>query len=274
VRTRVVSPFVRPRPVDDPEVRLVVFHHAGGSAAAYYPMVQHVPPTWDLLLLELPGRGQRHAEPVLTDVPALVEQAVAATRPWMDVPIVLFGHSLGAILAAEVGRSLEREGRPPHWVGVSARIAPVHQARYRARLHELDDRSLLRELETMGGISDRIREFPEFLARFLATVRGDLLAVDSWVPHDRRARLSCALGAFAGIDDPWAPMELMQDWAAETTAEVVHRRFGGGHFYFLEDGFATVTAELVSCVRVHLRTQPARDIPASSAAGAGLEPPR
>ncbi len=248
-RTVAATPFLRPRPVADPDVRLVVFHHAGGSAAVYHPMVRHLPAQWDLLLMDLPGRGRRFAEPVVEDMSTLVEQTVAALRPWLGAPIALFGHSLGAILATEVAWALECEGLAPCWVGVSARIAPRHQARYRARLHELDDRALLAELESMGGLPDRIREVPEFIERFLPTVRGDLRAVDSFAPTDRRTPLHCRLGVFTGRDDPWAPPELIRAWAAETTGDVRYREFPGDHFYFLRDGLAALTEELVGCVR-------------------------
>src|SRR5882757_342820 len=189
--TAVATPFVRPRPVADPEVRLVVFHHAGGSAAAYHPMARRLPARWDLLLMDLPGRGKRSAEPVVANMSTLVEQTADALRPWLDTPIALFGHSLGSIMATEVARALEGEGRGPCWVGVSARPAPRHHAMCRARLHELDDQRLLAELESMGGLPDRIREFPEFLDRFLRTVRADLRAVDSFVPSDQRRPLNC-----------------------------------------------------------------------------------
>ena len=54
-----MNAFVRPRPVERPELRLVGFHNAAGSAAVYEPLARRLPPGWDLLVYELPGRGKR-----------------------------------------------------------------------------------------------------------------------------------------------------------------------------------------------------------------------
>ena len=51
------------------------------------------------------------AEPPITSLPVLVDGIVAAITPHLDIPFVFFGHSMGAILAAEVTRTLAREGR-------------------------------------------------------------------------------------------------------------------------------------------------------------------
>ncbi|WP_254716813.1 thioesterase II family protein [Actinomadura sp. WMMB 499] len=117
--------MVRPRPVRDPELRLVVFHHAGGSSAAYVPLVRALPGDWELLLLDLPGRGRLHRAPPETDMAALVAAATAEVMAWTGPPVALFGHSLGAIVAAETARSLRACGVRPSWLGVSGRAAPV-----------------------------------------------------------------------------------------------------------------------------------------------------
>ncbi len=163
--------FVRPRPVDDPTLRLIGFHHAGGSAAVYHSLIHQLPPDWDLLLLDLPGRGKRHAQTPVEDMGELVARAVRDVRPWLEgrrrrgrgpvgppeggilehgQPFALFGHSLGAILASEVGRALQAAGIPPVWVGVSGRVPPDTPAARRV-LHERGDTDLLAELSAMGG---------------------------------------------------------------------------------------------------------------------------
>ena len=111
--------YIRPRPLDDPALRIIGFHHAGGSAAVYYPLARELLTDWDLVLLDLPGRGKRHAEPLRQSLPELVELIAGEVRPWTDVPYAIFGHSLGAVIAIEVARALEHgASSPPAWVGV------------------------------------------------------------------------------------------------------------------------------------------------------------
>ena len=244
-----MNPFVRPRPVDEPALRVIGFHHAGGSAAVYYPMIRQFPEDWDLVLLDLPGRGKRHRESLVHDMAELVDRVVEDVVPWTDAPFALFGHSLGAILAVEVARALDGRGLPPVWVGVSGRAAPLFQKDLRRRLHELDDEALLDELMSMGGIPDRIHEVPEFVERFLRIVRADLRAVDSYEPNPDRTPLTCPVTAFGGTSDAWAPQEMLTAWSRETRGGFKQRRFPGGHFYFLGPSFADFTRELVAEAR-------------------------
>lgn len=236
--------FVRPRPLAKPALRLIAFHHAGGSAAMYHPMSAALPANWELVLHELPGRGKRFTEPPIGDMAALVKRAAEEVLPWLDTPIALFGHSLGAILAAEIGRVCERRGAPPIWIGVSGRVAPTLQAQTR-RLSTLDDATLLSEVIALGGTPERVGEIPELRAHFLRVVRADIAALESYQPAPERAPLSCPVTGFAGTSDIWAPPTTMRPWARETRSAFHLRLFAGGHFYFLGPALAGFTADIV-----------------------------
>jgi surfactin synthase thioesterase subunit len=238
--------FVRPRPIDNPAIRLVVFHHAGGSAIAYYPLVHGIPVDWDLLLIDMPGRGRRHRSPALTDMESLADVATQDVLAWTTAPIALFGHSLGALVAVEVARRLQVRGLAPIWVGVSGRPWPGHDVEDVE--HDLQstvsDEQLMRVLSAGGGIPDRIDEVPQFRDRFLQVVRSDLRAVESYRPDPAREPLDVPLAAFAGDSDHLAPPAAVAAWVRETRAGFQVRFFSGGHFYFLGPMFSSLTAAL------------------------------
>ena len=237
------SPFLRPRPVDHPEVRFVAFHHAGGSASTYHALSRRLPQTWDVLLLDLPGRGRRTHEDAKARMTDLVDQISFDLDPWLGAPLALFGHSMGAILALEGARQLPQ---PPIWVGVSGRLAPSLQSVRPTRLHELSDDALLDVLIGMGGTPNELRFETELRTRFLATIRADLTAVASYRPDPHRDRLDCPISTFAGTEDPWAPPAAMAAWSRETAVGVEQHAFPGGHFYFLQDGLAELADRIVA----------------------------
>jgi surfactin synthase thioesterase subunit len=239
-----MSFFARPRPHANPSLRLIAFHHAGGSAAMYHPISAQLPPDWELLILDLPGRGKRYAEAPISNASELVECVVSDVRPWLDVPVALFGHSLGAILAAEVGRACERRGVPPVWVGVSGRVAPILQGQTR-RLSTLDDATLVSEVLALGGTPERLNEIPELRDHFLRVVRADISVLESYRPAPDRSALGVPVTAFAGTSDVWAPPTTMRPWAKETRSDFRLREFEGGHFYFLGSAFPEFARELV-----------------------------
>jgi medium-chain acyl-[acyl-carrier-protein] hydrolase len=252
-----MSYFIRPRPLTNPSLRLIAFHHAGGSAAMYHPMSAWLPAGWELLILDLPGRGKRHAEAPIRAMPALLARVVDDVRPWLDAPVAFFGHSLGAILAAEVGRACQSLGTPPVWVGISGRVAASLQAEA-PRLSEMDDASLLAELIALGGTPGRIHEMPELREHLLRIVRADIALLESYEPVPGREALGCPVTAFAGTADHWAPPATMRPWARETGGDFRLRLYPGGHFYFLGPAFTDFVRDIVREIEPHLeaRTPP------------------
>ncbi|MFE1035923.1 thioesterase II family protein [Streptomyces sp. NPDC058807] len=248
------GPFVRPRRVTAPPVRLVVIPHAGASGVAYHSLGRGLPETWDLLLLDLPGRGRRHTRPALenmADVVALVTDDVAA---WADgTPLALFGHSLGGAVAFEVARELERRGLPPVWTGVSGRVAPDRRAAPGRLRPELPDEELMAELAAMGGLPQRIHELPDFQDRFLGVLRSDLRVLADYRPAPARPPLNGPLTVFGGTEDPLAPPYALEGWARLTRGD--HRRIlcRGGHFHFLGPAFEPFARTLAQEIQRALR---------------------
>jgi surfactin synthase thioesterase subunit len=239
----------RPRPTEDPDLRLVVFHHAGGSAAGYFPLARGMPPTWDLILVDMPGRGKRRRVAPLDDMKALVAMATADVEAWAGPPIALFGHSQGALVAAETARALESRGIVPAWVGVSGRGAPGYRPHGEPgdeAIWELPDDDLLRRLAVTGGLPERISELPDFRERFLGIIRSDLRTAASYRPDPARRLLTSPVTAFSGAGDPLAPPLAMDLWALETAGKFRRLLFDGGHFYFQGDAFPDFTRAIVA----------------------------
>jgi surfactin synthase thioesterase subunit len=253
-----VRPFIRPRPVEDPAVRLVLLHHAGSSAMVYYPLVRLLPADWDVLLLDLPGRGSRHGEQPDREMTRVVDRVLADVAPLADGRYALFGHSMGAIVASEVARLLAGQGRPPVWVGVSGRCAPASPVDHPARLVTLDDDSLLSTLVGLGGLPAVIGEVPELREQFLGIVRPDLEAVASYRPRVDRSPLPCPVTVFGGIDDPFAPLGSLPAWQEETVVPLRQCLFPGGHFYFADDAMPEFARQLRAELHAELGTQAVR----------------
>ncbi len=104
------------------KTRLFCFPYAGGGAAAYAGWREALPQL-DVLPVKLPGREGRFREPPIKRIDALVERLSDALLPFFDTPFAFFGHSMGAIIAFELARRVERAGKSPVRVFVSGRFA-------------------------------------------------------------------------------------------------------------------------------------------------------
>ena len=100
---------------------MICFPHSGGSAGEYVRWGDLLPEV-EVLAAQWPGRGSRMAEPNVDRMEDLVAAFVDAVE--LAPPFVLFGHSMGALVAYEVARAL----RARAWLGPSLLVASAHRA--------------------------------------------------------------------------------------------------------------------------------------------------
>ena len=237
-----------PRPQAQVRARLLCLPHAGGSPTAFRPWAADMPPDVEMLVLRLPGREARLRETPLTHVDEVVGPLAEALSPLLDVPLVVFGHSLGAMLGFELCRSMRRAGLPaPKRLVVSGRNAPgVGRS---LTLHTLSDQELVAEVQRIyGGIPQAILDEPELLALTLPVLRADL-AVNETHELSDEAPLECGIEAYGGLDDPHVSLAGLEGWGAHTSASFAAERCEGDHFYLAPPvGRRWIQAKLASLV--------------------------
>lgn len=239
-------------PTDDHGMRVVLLPHAGGSASYFFALSKALSTRADVLAIQYPGRQDRMSEPCVDSVEGLADGAYAALSPWMDRPIVLFGHSLGASVAYELARRLEDAG--DGWLSrlfVSARSAPANN-RDRG-IHRLDDDDLIADVRRLSGTDDRVLADEELLRMVLPVIRNDYRAAETYT-YRPGPPLNCPIVAMVGDRDPRVPVVDAEAWRHYTTGGFELDVFaGGGHFYLDADLPRVVVAVL---------DRLARDIPA------------
>ncbi|MEV7175006.1 alpha/beta fold hydrolase [Streptomyces sp. NPDC093224] len=210
-------------------MRLVCFPHAGGSATFYFPVAKALAPRMDVLAVQYPGRQDRRGERCLDDIHELAGLVTEALLPWTDRPLALFGHSMGATVAYEVARNLERRGVEPLGLFASGRRAPSRQRD--EAVHLRDDEGLVAALKELSGTDAAVLGDEELLRMVLPAVRGDYKAVETY-RHRPGAELSCPVAVLVGDSDPVTSLEDAAAWAEHTSGPCEVEVFAdGGHFY-------------------------------------------
>ncbi|WP_437677404.1 thioesterase II family protein [Sorangium sp. So ce131] len=218
-----------PRPNPDARLRLFCFPYAGGGASSYTTWWRELPASVELCTIKLPGRETRMNERPFERLTPLVGALAAAVEPWLTKPFVLYGHSLGALVACELARALRRRGAPlPRHLLVSGRRAP-HLPSGEA-LHTLSDAEFVMWLRRMGGTPDEVLREPELLELFLPVLRADI-AVNEAEPFVAEAPLDCPITAFGGVDDERASPADLDAWRELTRGPFRVEMFPGGHFF-------------------------------------------
>ena len=231
----VVFPFRRPPP--RPRARLFCLPFAGGSAALYRTWSEPLGDRIDVCPVELPGRGVRFDEAPIAEMAPLVDELVLAMRPLLDVPVLLFGHSMGGRIAFEIAKRLgDRAAR----LFVSASPAPDVVAPN--PMAHLDDATFLRRIADKGGTPREILEDADLMELVLPVLRADFTLVETYRATDEE-RVACPVTAFAGTGDREVPIESVRRWGRYTSGPFGVIEIPGDHFY-LDAARGSLTREI------------------------------
>ncbi|MEK1906360.1 MAG: alpha/beta fold hydrolase [Pseudomonas sp.] len=225
-------------------MQLFCLAHAGASAMSYARWRRRLPQWLEVCPLELPGRGARLQEPLSQDLPAMLADLMHSWRRECSGPYVLWGHSLGGLLAYELAQALIAAGQgAPLALFASASRAPSRRA-LAPRLTLRSDGELLSSLDGFARVPRELLADPVFRDEMLPVLRSDFALAEGYC-YQRRAPLPCALHVIGARRDHLSEEDL-RAWRRETRGPFTLEWLDGDHAYLRpqED-------ELLSLIEFH-----------------------
>jgi surfactin synthase thioesterase subunit len=184
----------------------------------------------------------------------LADCVAGVLRRQPELPLTIFGHSMGAILGFEVVRRLEADGYEPAHLFASGRRAP--SCVRDENVHLRDDDGILAELRTLNGTASAVLNDDEMMRAVLPSLRADYTANETY-RSSPGATVRCPVTTLTGGSDPKTTMDEARAWAGHTTGPFDLRVFPGGHF-FLTDHTAEINRMLAAALQADRTSQAAR----------------
>jgi surfactin synthase thioesterase subunit len=231
--------------VGTPPGALVCLPYAGGSASFFYGLARASTAGAQMLGARYPGRQARLREPLAASIDELASGLCPALLGAGLSRVVLFGHSMGALLGFEIAARLQGDSSI-ELAGLLVSAARAPSVGYPELAVNDEDAPLLAMFERLGGDTAELLADPEFRALMLPALKADNLALSRYLVKDPVA-LDMPVSVIWPVDDPEVTWEHVEPWRLTSRHEVDVREVTGGHFY-LYDWPPDVIALVDACV--------------------------
>jgi surfactin synthase thioesterase subunit len=211
-------------------LRMFCFPYAGGGASIYRGWAASLPADLEVCPVQLPGRESRLRDEAFTRSEAMVPELADALRPYMDLPFVFFGHSMGALIAFELSRELRRRGQAlPLHLFVSGR-RPPHLPPREEPIHALPEPEFLDKLRELNGTPEEVLRHEELMRLLIPLLRADF-SVNETYAYSEEEPFDFGISAFGGLGDEEVTREDVEAWRQQTQGRFRMRMLPGDHFF-------------------------------------------
>ncbi|GAB5033047.1 thioesterase, partial [Nannochloropsis oceanica] len=203
--------FVCPFPKPEANYRLLCLAWAGGNSSLYEKWKVE---GCEVVAVELPGRNGRIKETPVKDLMQLVSKIVGAMEVLeytTEKPLLIFGHSFGAMQALEIARLLRHRGHAlPRCLFLSG-CPPSDAGWGDTGVSSKTDEGIGKYLTWLGGLTPELAGNMEIMKKILPAIRGDYTAIDSY-KHQWADPLLLRVVALTGEKDEAANRDTMYGW--------------------------------------------------------------
>lgn len=216
------------------KVQLICLPFAG-AGASFFNEWKGLHESIEIHAVQLPGREKRFLEDPHVDVHRAADEVAESLKQesLRDVPTVIFGHSLGAVLAFEVTKRVEATELYPT-LALAASGSPDPWTQRNSRASDLaDDDAFIAKVSEFSGYAHEAFEDPMMRELLLPALRADVRMHEDYRPCSDDS-LRVPVLTVRGNDDSLVARNQVECWSKATKSSVRHAELSGGHMYFVE----------------------------------------
>lgn len=222
--------------------------HAGGSARSYCSWKRYLPKDWNVVPLELRGRGSRSNEFFCGNIQECAADLLEKYGDQFKQPYIIFGHSMGTMLATELTKQISEKCLPsPAHVFLSGRCAVDNAYATFPKFSEKSDEDIISFFLEKGLFMKKTpanEKLWDIMAKILCA---DVRMTENYYLSAENFQFPCNIHVFYGKDDPFLLNCDMEHWSAYTQGNCRVIAYEGGHFY-CNDAKEEICQEMITAV--------------------------
>jgi surfactin synthase thioesterase subunit len=206
--------------------QLFLLHFAGGNCYSFEFLRPYLN-DFEFTAVELPGRGKRIHEKLLHNFEEAGRDLFGQiTNKLGKQEFLIYGHSLGALLAIHVAKLLEDAGQPP--LHIIATGNPGPGVKDYSQVFSLSREDFKHYLEQMGGLPPEFLQEDELFDFFEPIIRADFrLAEGDYLQYIQPVNVPVYVAV--GSDEDFAGE--INNWEQYTNGGYVGEIWPGNHFF-------------------------------------------
>jgi surfactin synthase thioesterase subunit len=220
-------------------MRLFALPFVGGGASVFTPWPDQLPESVEVVGIQFPGREERLGDLSADSMPEAVAELAEAMLPHLDRTFVVYGHSMGGLLAYELTKHLEQQyNEVPMKLVIGGWPAPMLVEDYVRNLtHIRDGFDLDRESDSRvfavlrdNHLLDIPVEDEASILHWMPSIRADLKMLGDY-RFAGGYTLRAPISVLRGADDPVFELDQMRGWEALTSGGFSLTTVPGGHLF-------------------------------------------
>jgi external thioesterase TEII len=226
--------------------QLFLLHFAGGNCFSFQFMRPYLT-EFEFIPLELPGRGKRINERLLTDLDSASKDIFGQIRSLLSGDhFLIYGHSMGAVIALKVAGLLEAMDIFPIQLVVTGNPGPgVKRDKVRSLMQ---DEEFKKELKEIGGMPEEILSNKEIFDFFEPILRADFEVAEA-ADNELLPLINAPIYAIMGSGEERT--DEIGSWRLFTRSGFESKILQGGHF-FIYDHVQTIAATIKNCYQQYV----------------------
>lgn len=208
-------------------------HFAGGNSYSFNFLKDRLSDFFEFIPLELPGRGKRFQEPLLTTKKDAIQDYVRQIKSHRNnQPYIIYGHSMGATLGLSVTKKMEQLQDAPLHLVVSGNAGPDIRKENKTIRYLLNDAEFKDELRALGGVPEEVLTNDELFEFFSPIIRSDFEVLEKDNFSEKGMVIQTPIKAIMGDEEETS--EAIDNWQQFTSGDFSSQLMKGNHFFIYD----------------------------------------